>query len=92
MDIYLPGVDETTTAGYVAHVIFHILGLTSGFLASCGSDFLITMQIINVPLMANIMRENILELNEIIRDEKHDHFHAKMKLRNILLIHKEITE
>lgn len=42
--------------------------------------------------MANILNENIDELNEIIRDKNQDRFNAKMKFRNILLIHKEITE
>lgn len=92
VDLYLPGVDESTIAGLVTHIIFHIILTTAAFMGSTSSDFLFTMIIINVPLMANILSENIDELNEIVRVEKHDRHHAKMKFRNILLIHKDITE
>lgn len=91
VDLYLPGVDETTTAGYFAYLIFHMILTSFGFIGSCCSDFLFTMMIINVPFMANILSENFDELNEILRDKEHDRLHVKMKFRNILLIHKEYT-
>lgn len=50
------------------------------------------MIITNVPLMANILSENIDELIEIVRAKTQDRLHANMKFRNISLIHKEITE
>lgn len=91
MYLFFPGLDESTNAGYVVHLVFHIILTTFGFIGSCGSDFCFTMIITNVPLMANILSENIDELNEIVRAKMHDRLHAKMKFRNILLIHKEIT-
>lgn len=92
VDLYLPGIDETTKTGYVIHFVFHIILNSCAFMGSTCSDFCFTMIITNVPLMANILNENIDELNEIIRDKNQDRFNAKMKFRNILLIHKEITE
>lgn len=91
VDLYLPGVDETTNVGYVTLAIFHIILTSCAFMGSTSSDFLFTMLISNVPLMANILSENIDELNEIVGAEKHDRYLAKMKLRNIILIHKDIT-
>lgn len=92
VDLYLPGVDEKSKAGYVTLLIFHIILTLTAFIGSCCSDFLFTMIIINVPLMANIFNANVNEINEILSDEKYDRFYAKMKFRNIILIHKEITE
>lgn len=72
--------------------VFHIILTTFEFIGSCCSDFCFTMIITNVPLMANILSENIDELIEIVRAKTQDRLHANMKFRNISLIHKEITE
>lgn len=92
IDLYFPGIDENTPTGYVTYLIFHTTLSVLALIASSCSDFLFTMIIINVPFMATILSENIDELNEILRDEDHDRHFAKMKLRNIILIHKEFNE
>lgn len=92
VDLYLPGVDESTTSGYAIYFCFHMILTSYAFLGSSCTDFLFTMIIVNVPFMANILSENIDELNEILRTGEYDPYHAKMKFRNILLIHKEFYE
>lgn len=50
------------------------------------------MLVLNIPVMSTILDDNIEELNEMLREETINVPLVKAKLKNILLMHKEIWE
>lgn len=92
LPLYLPGVNEQSISGYTVLITFHIFLLIFGFVGSCASDFLFTMIIINARVMSNILRDNVNELNEILATKNYEKVTMKMKLKNIFLIHQEMTK
>lgn len=90
--VYLPGIDETTGWGYVVLILFDLVQVYGAFFGTAGSDFLFTMLIANVPIMAHIFSDSINELNDIIQEKNYNRLMMKMKLRHILLQHKEFIE
>lgn len=92
LPLYWPIYDETTTIGFTMLAInqLFITGLT---LIGIGSvDLLFIAVFVNVPVLSTIFGDNIRDLNKILREEKVDDLQAKAKLRNILLMHREIWE
>lgn len=89
---YLPGVDENTQTGFIILTIFHLFIIIFGLFGSACIDFNFMMIIVNVPVLANILKDNISEQNEMLIKKKTMPVMIKAKLRNIFLLHREITE
>lgn len=89
---YLPGIDENTFDGYVILSCYHLVLMIVGFIAASASDFLFTMLIINTPILALLIGLEVEQLNEELDADKPDAVAIKNKLRNILLMHREMTE
>lgn len=92
LSIYFPGIDETTTEGYIFLLCYHIAILVLAFIAVSACDFLFTMLIVNTPAMAVLIEMEVQQLNDILTSGKVDVPSMKSKLRNILLMHREMTE
>lgn len=65
--------------------------LVLSFIGISCSDLLFTKLIANSPIMANLIEMKVEELN-VCLEEKLDDSMIKFKLRNILLMHREMTE
>lgn len=89
---YFPGIDETTVNGFIILTCYHLLILVLAFIASTASDFLFTMLILNTPIMAVLIASEVKQLNGILDEKPVDMAMAKFRLRNILLMHREMTE
>lgn len=89
---YLPFVDEDKTIGFTILTIFHLNVIVYGFLGSSCSDFSFTMVIVNVPILSKITCDNIIELNEILKEMRPNVVMIRAKLRNIILQHQEMAE
>lgn len=87
----MPFVDESTKSGFIALMGIHFAYMLT-VVSSVGVDFIFVMTIINIPLLAIIFGDNVQELNEILREENVNEKVAKAKLRNILLMQREIWE
>lgn len=88
----MPFVDESTKSGFIALMGIHFAYMAITVVSSVGVDFIFVMTIINIPLLAIIFGDNVQELNEILREENVNEKVAKAKLRNILLMQREIWE
>lgn len=87
---YFPGIDENTTSGFIMLSCYHgILMVAASIGISC-SDLLFTMLIANTPIMANLIEMEVEQLNDYLEVKQSDMI--KLKLRNILLMHREMTE
>lgn len=92
MPTYLPGIDEGTATGFVIVTCYHIVLLSVAFVSASACDFLFTMLIANTPIMANLIQMEVQQLNDILTSPKIDAPLLNTKLRNILLMHREMTE
>lgn len=90
--VYMIFIDETTRNGFIALGITHLAFTALTVTGSACSDFMFVMLIVNMPVMSTIFVDNVDELNEILREETVDVPLAKAKLKNILLMHREIWE
>lgn len=66
--------------------------MIAALLASACSDFIFTLITTNVPVFADILGDNVTELNEILATRKPDMLLLKAKLRNILIMYQEIAQ
>lgn len=92
LPIYLPGINEHSASGFIIISSYHVLLLAVAFVAASGCDFLFMMLIANTPIMAILIEMEVEKLNEILTAQKFDAPLMKTKLRNILLMHREMTE
>lgn len=90
--VYMIFIDETTRNGFIALGITHIVFIALTVTGSACSDFMFIMLVINIPVMSTILVDNVDELNEILSEQTINVPVAKAKLKNILLMHKEIWE
>lgn len=90
--VYMIFVDETTKQGFIALGITHIAFIILTVIGSACTDFMFVMIIVNMPVLSTIFVDNVKELNEILKEKTVDVPLAKAKLKNILLMHKEIWE
>lgn len=90
--VYVAFIDETTKNGFISMGIVHLIFMVLTVAGSACTDFMFVMIIANMPVLSAIFVGNIQELNEILREETVNVPLAKAKLKNILLMHKEIWE
>lgn len=89
---YFPGVDEKTVNGFIILTGYHLTLIILALIASTASDFLFTMLIVNTPIMAVLIEMEVEELNTILIEKPNDSAMVKFKLRNIFMMHREMTE
>lgn len=89
---YFPGIDEDTINGFIMLSSYHVALLVFSFIGLSACDLLFTMLIANTPIMANLIEMEVEQLNDHLVEKLQDDFMIKMKLRNILLMHREMIE
>lgn len=89
---YLPGVDEKSVSGFMILSCYHITIMILAFIGASGCDFMFAMLIANTPVMAILIEMEVQQLNDILTSQKVDVLLMKCKFRNILLMHREMTE
>lgn len=81
--LYLPFVDEKTTAGFTILISIQIVEIFISVLSSASADFPYMIMVINVWIFSSVFEENVSELNDVLRAKKVDELLVKAKLRNI---------
>lgn len=89
---YFPGIDENTTGGFIALFCYHLLLLMLSSVGISSSDLLFTMLIANTPVMAILIEMEVEQLNDALTSQKVDKLLVESKLKNVLLMHREMTE
>lgn len=89
---YFPGIDEHSLKGFIILSCYHLTLIILAFIASSASDFLFTMLIVNTPVMAILIGLEVEQLNDQLKVRSTEMTMLKSKLRNILLMHRELTE
>lgn len=90
--IYIPFLDENTSNGFIVVTIYHLLCMIYSVIGSASLDFTLIMIAVNVPVMGNILNDDIQALNELVASDEPDPTIIKTRLKNIFLQHQEIVE
>lgn len=90
MPIFLPGIDETTTSGYVQLMIIQLIQITVCVMGFLAFEFLLEIIIISSMIFGKLIA---LETELINNDlENGMILNATYRLKNILLMHQEMSE
>lgn len=89
---YFPLFDENTISGYLALLAFHLTILVIAISGTGAVDFMFTAMFVNYLLLSYIFSDNVRELNEILNEKKLNSLLIRAKLKNILLMHRDIHE
>lgn len=90
--LYIPFIDEETKTGFITLCGIHFGFMILTVMATACTDFMFVMIIVNIPVLSTIFCDNVRELNDILKNKNVDVPAAKGKLRNILLMHRDIWE
>lgn len=91
LPLYIPQVDSSTYRGYIIHFGFHLALLIFAFLGSTCADFLFTMIIMNSPIVAGLISDEVDALNTNLSDMHSNKFEHRQRFRNILQMAREYT-
>lgn len=89
--LYIPQVDPYTYRGYIIHLGFHLVLLIFAFLGTTCADFLFTLIIINSPIAAGLISDDVDTLNANLSDKHSNKFEHRQMFRNILQMAGEYT-
>lgn len=91
MPLYIPGIDEKTTIGYIILAIYH---LHLNFLSLVGvfaTDYFLIVVIVSSLIFAKLITLEIQQIHCEL-DEKCSTRTIRIRFRNILLMHRELDE
>lgn len=88
----IPGIDPQTLSGYIITMIFQIYGIWLAYLAFMATDTYFCMIVINVPMMPQLIEIEVNQLNDVLNDSEPSAGAIKFKLKNIILMYKEMKE
>lgn len=90
--LFFPMIDENTIDGYIILMAIHVLFIILAVIGSAATDFMFIMIIANIPVLTNILANDVQEINNILREEEIDMVQVKGRFRNILYMHRELLE
>ena len=89
--LYIPFIDEKTTIGFVMLLMIQAVEIFLATLASLSADLPYIIWAINVHVYSTVFKENVNELNDILRTENQvDFVLATAKLRNIFKMYNDV--
>lgn len=90
--IYIPGIDETTIMGYLTLDAAQIVLLFVSVVGMSSCDVMYAMLIINIPIFARLIEDEINALNDVLMENVTNAQHWKHRFINILAMHQEMAE
>lgn len=89
---YLPGINEKTPSGFIILTCYQLTLLIATVIGAGACDIMFTMLIANTPVMAKLIKAEVELLNDALSSEKVDKLLVRSRFRNMLLMHREMTE
>lgn len=94
--LYAPYIDDSTLHGYLIYYAIHIFWSLQSAVGLIGSDLLMALLLLHIVPLVEIFELYVSEMNAVLVNLKsirarHSPM-LKVQLRNILMMHKEITE
>lgn len=91
LPIHLPGIDYKTLNGYLLTTAWHAFGATAALFGTIAAELMFTMLIMNAPTMAQLIRAQVMQVNRLLNEDKHDVHLLLHNFRNLLMMHREMT-
>lgn len=89
LPLYMPGVDETTFAGYISLSAYHFVSLFLATLGVCACDFFVAIMIVSTLIFAKIITLEMSHIDDDLEEEDSTSI-VRGRFRNILLMHQEM--
>lgn len=91
MDLYIPGIDETTFIGYIALAVSHIMYIFLGTFGISACDFVMVMLMISPLIFSKLISLDLQQVNVDLKEKVSTVF-VRSRFRNIILMHQEFEE
>lgn len=92
--VKIPFLSADTTHGYILHLVFHMFGTVNATLGLVGADNFLVITMIHIWPMTRILERAVKDLNFATQSRRGDFVKnstwLKMRMRNIILMQKEI--
>lgn len=92
LSMYIPGIDETTAIGHITLIALQTPLMFLAILGMSSCDIMYAMLIINIPIFARLIEDEINQMNEILEKNSVKVHVWTFRFRNLLLMHHEMTE
>lgn len=95
--LYAPYIDDSTLHGYLIYYAVHTFWCLQSVVGLIGSDLLMALLLLHILPLVDIFELSVSEMNEVLVNLKLSRLREsspmlKVQLRNIIWMHKEITE
>lgn len=89
--VFIPGSDSKQPIGYMINLAYQVMVVFFGLVGTIASDLYCFTVVIHIRPIQQIFKNSIIELNETLTKSPFSEMAlVKLKLRNILLMHKDI--
>lgn len=92
LSMYIPGIDETTFAGYIALISVQTPLMFLAIIGMSSCDIMYAMMLVNTPILARLIEDEIDQMNEMLCANSVKPHVWKYRFRNLLLMHHEMAE
>lgn len=86
----IPAVDPKSLNGYIITTAFQCIAFGLAYFGITSSDGFFCMTVFNIPIMKNIIAIEVNQLNDLLTDDKPQVHAVKFKLKNIVLMSREM--
>lgn len=90
--IYIPGIDENTVTGYVLLVVIHTLCFGVAVLGFIATEFLLAIVIMSTMIFGKLIAADMKLINDDVEQAEPNILYARLRLKNVLLMHQEMCE
>lgn len=90
--IYMPGIDENTVTGYCTLLVAHTSIFFVAVIGFIATEFLLAVVIMSTMVFGKLIAADMQLINDDLEQAKPNVWHARLRLRNVLLMHQEMCE
>lgn len=87
--VKIPFVTTDTIFGYILHVVFHFYGAFNAGLGCGAFDIFMITTTIHIWPMTQILRRTVADLNRVTQSKIKNSVWLKLRMKNIILMHRE---
>lgn len=89
--VYIPGIDESSTAGFIIMTTFHVIFVTFGGISFAAIDCVCVIIILGAVIYGFLIKLDANALNDELRNNGGDRISVKVRFRNILMMQREMA-
>lgn len=91
LPVYIPGIDETSTTGFIITTVFHVTAVTLAVNAYAAIDSACLITILGAVFHGLLIKIDANLLNDELRNRSADRISVKARFRNILMMQRDMA-